>query len=81
MSEELESRLRRKVQVLPMTGGGSLNGRAYITDDGKRLANPDGPEAADTLRRYREALAQIATCENSINGRIARAALEDCIDG
>ena len=52
---DLEQRLRRKVQVFPMTGGGSLNGRCYITDDGKRLANPDGPEAADRLRQYREA--------------------------
>jgi hypothetical protein len=57
-------RLRRKVQVQPAQGSGSLKINAdgscdvetKIWDDGKRLANPDGPEAADTIERLVAAL-------------------------
>jgi hypothetical protein len=57
-------RLRLKVQRFPATGGGSIgidaNGKtvssSYIIDDGKRYANPDGPEAADTIAALFEAL-------------------------
>tara|TARA_R100001143_G_scaffold51397_1_gene46281 strand:+ start:531 stop:833 length:303 start_codon:yes stop_codon:yes gene_type:complete len=37
--------------------------------------NPDGPQAAEALKRQREALESIAKCNVSINGQIARAAL------
>lgn len=61
---ELIERLKRKVQALPATGGAGVSAAAtdglgnpvetkyfsYITDDGKRLANPDGPAAADRLQ-------------------------------
>jgi hypothetical protein len=47
------ARLLRKVQVFPVQGGGSIGSggqsTSYITDDGKRLANPDGPAAADRI--------------------------------
>ena len=61
---DLVERLTRKVQKLPAMGGGSIgldaNGKttvtSYITDDGYRLANPDGPEAAGTIIRLQAAL-------------------------
>jgi hypothetical protein len=65
--KQLLERLLRKEQRFPVQGGGSLStdGKvtSYITDDGKRLVNPDGPEAAQAIlilseenRRLREAL-------------------------
>jgi hypothetical protein len=55
-------RLRRKVQRFPATGGGSIGigadgkttSSSYVTDDGYRLANPDGPEAAGTIEELIE---------------------------
>ena len=51
----LVERLRAKWQALPASGGGSISfgecASHYITDDGKRFVNPDGPEAADELTR------------------------------
>jgi hypothetical protein len=56
----LVERLRAKRQVLPAFGSATItsDGRttSYITDDGKRLVNPDGPEAADTITELLEAL-------------------------
>jgi hypothetical protein len=62
-------RLRRKERRLPATGGGSIGTDAdgkttvtsYVTDDGRRLVNPDGPEAADTIEALVEALSAIAS--------------------
>lgn len=52
---DLKVRLRKKRQAMPVLGGGtiSLGGEAshYITDDGMRLINPDGPEAATEIER------------------------------
>lgn len=49
----LLERLRERWQQLPPTGGGNIavGGHAshYITDDGKRLINPDGPAAATAI--------------------------------
>lgn len=71
MQSELVERLRRKEQRFPVQGGGSIGidrkgnrvSTSYVTDDGMRLANPDGPEAADRITaleaenaRLREAL-------------------------
>jgi len=71
----LIERLRRKAQVFPAQGGGGMgidrDGKAtitsYITDDGFRLVNPDGPEATDRIqsleaenKRLREALVALA---------------------
>lgn len=58
MTDELVERLLRKVQVQPAQGSGSLGTRAdgtleaksQIWDDGYRLANPDGPEAAARIQ-------------------------------
>lgn len=52
------AKLTRKAQVLPSQGGGFIgidkDGKtisgSYITDDGKRLVNPDGPEAAEIIK-------------------------------
>ena len=61
---DLVERLTRKVQKLPAMGGGSIgldaNGKTTVTSDGYRLANPDGPEAADTITRLQAALDEIA---------------------
>lgn len=76
---ELIERLRRKVQVTPAIGGGSIcaDGTStwYTTDDGYRLANPDGPEAADTLSAYQdrierleEALGQMVSAWEALPG-------------
>ena len=78
-SSELVERLRAKAQVLPAQGGGkiSFGGEAsyYITDDGRRLTNPDGPEAADRitdlearLARAEEALKPFALEGDNIGG-------------
>lgn len=49
----LVERLRRKAQYFPEQGGGTISAdgksTSYITDDGMRLVNPDGPEAADFI--------------------------------
>jgi hypothetical protein len=66
-------RLRLKVQRFPATGGGSIgidaNGKtvssSYITGDGKRYANPDGPEAADTIEKLVKALKALTFLWNS----------------
>jgi hypothetical protein len=55
--DDLVERLTRKEQRFPAQGGGSIGTDAqgkvtttsYITDDGYRLRNPDGPEAADRI--------------------------------
>jgi hypothetical protein len=51
---DIVERLTRKVQVMPSQGGATLASdgsfTSYTTDDGKRLANPDGPEAADLIQ-------------------------------
>ena len=48
-------KLRTKVQRFLPTGGGSVSSdgevTSYITDDGMRLVNPDGPEAAAEIER------------------------------
>lgn len=54
MTADLIERLRAKWRAAPVLGGGSLNGPCYIRDDGMRLRNPDGPEAADELSALRE---------------------------
>jgi hypothetical protein len=50
---DLVERLRRKMQRLPAQGGGTISSdgtaTSYITDDGMRLVNPDGPAAANRL--------------------------------
>ena len=47
------ARLRRKIAVWPAQGSGSLSSDGKVTshiyDDGKRLINPDGPQAAALL--------------------------------
>lgn len=68
MSDIVE-RLRRKAQLMPMLGGGNIKiaggdpyrphaitSSSYITDDGMRLVNPDGPEAATEIETLRAAL-------------------------
>jgi hypothetical protein len=56
MTDDLVQRLRRKAQLMPVTGGGSASSdgkhTSYIRDDGMRLVNPDGPEAADRIERH-----------------------------
>ena len=51
----LLERLARKHQVFTALGGGTIShegaSTSYITDDGMRLANPDGPEAATAIRQ------------------------------
>jgi hypothetical protein len=92
---DLVERLRRKMQRLPAQGGGTISSdgtaTSYITDDGMRLVNPDGPAAADRITALlsdvgvlREALTKIASNmpggthkENSEARReIARTALQ-----
>lgn len=58
MTDDLIERLRAKRHVYPVQGGGDTTGRCYTTDDGYRLINPNGPEAA----------ARIATQQEAING-------------
>jgi hypothetical protein len=61
-------KLERKVQVLPAQGSGFVSidskGRvrsgSAIRNDGKRLANPDGPEAAAIIKELVEALSAIS---------------------
>lgn len=52
---ELLIALRAKRQIMPVRGGASLSSdgkvTSYITDDGMRLINPNGPQAADTIER------------------------------
>lgn len=63
----LVERLRRKEQLTPGMGSttvsrnddGSLKIEQHIWDDGKRLVNPDGPEAADEITRLTAKLAAI----------------------
>jgi hypothetical protein len=72
----LVERLRRKVQKLPaqgsgfmsVDGGGNVTSGGHIYDDGKRLVNPDGLKAADTIE------AQATRIE------ALEAALRECID-
>ena len=67
------AKLRRKEQLFPAQGGGGigrgLDGQvtvtSYITDDGFRLVNPDGPEAADLLEQLVEALMRARVIVNS----------------
>jgi hypothetical protein len=55
--ERVLEQLRRKEHRFPAQGGGSIgtdaNGKvtttSYTTDDGLRLVNPDGPEAAELI--------------------------------
>lgn len=51
--DDLIPKLHRKSQRMPMLGGCVVSGdgsaKTYITDDGMRLVNPDGPEAAEAL--------------------------------
>lgn len=74
MSEELEKRLRRHRPNYPPPG-------AYF-EPTMVPVNPDGPEAADQLKRYREALGHIAAFDDSENftiremAKCARQALE-----
>jgi len=56
---DLIERLRAKWRAAPVLGGGSLNGRCYISDDGMRLRNPDGPEAADEIAALRARVAEL----------------------
>lgn len=56
---DLIERLRAKWRAAPVLGGGSLNGPCYIRDDGMRLRNPDGPEAADEIAALRERVAEL----------------------
>lgn len=60
---ELVERLRREVQKFPATGGGIVStdgtGSTYITDNGMRLANPDGPEAADLITALRDRVREL----------------------
>lgn len=53
----LIERLRARRQVMPAQGGGGISGNSYVTDDGFRNINPDGPEAADELSALREKVA------------------------
>lgn len=52
-SKGVVERLRAKHQVYPATGGGSVSSdgtiTSYVTDDGTRYVNPDGPEAAKLI--------------------------------
>jgi len=63
-TDDIVERLRRKKRCLPPQGGGSISTdgqvTSYVTDDGMRLVNPDGPEAADEIERLREENARIA---------------------
>lgn len=72
MSGSIVERLRRKAQVTPATGGGtiSIGGEAshYITDDGRRHINPDGPEAADTIECLLEALEAVVEGNELVAG-------------
>jgi uncharacterized membrane protein len=57
-------RLRRKQRLSPVTGGGTIGidanrktfSSSYVTDDGMRLVNPDGPEAVALIEELVEAL-------------------------
>ena len=72
-------KLRRKEQLFPAQGGGGigrgLDGQvtvtSYITDDGFRLVNPDGPEAADLLEQLVEALRMARVAAQSFNVRLS----------
>lgn len=96
---DIVGRLRAKVQRFPAQGGGTIGigadgkttSSSYITDDGYRLANPDGPEAATLIEQLEAEIARLArrvlllanhrqscTCEECCRLRpIARAALAD----
>lgn len=59
----LVERLRAKVRRFPPQGGGGVSAgparttaTSYVTDDGMRLANPDGPAAADRIEALERAL-------------------------
>lgn len=75
MSDDLVKRLRRKVQQFPAFGGGSIGidadgkttSTSYITDDGYRHANPDGPEAADRIEAQERTIAELQGALESIS--------------
>lgn len=78
MADDLVERLLRKEQVFPARGGGAIRLRSgsaeascYITDDGKRLVNPDGPEASDEITRLR---AELASLRGAVQGEGFQAA-------
>ena len=64
--QDIAERLRRKARTMPQMGGGfisetptsaqTIKAGSYISDDGMRLVNPDGPEAAAEIERLRAAL-------------------------
>ena len=82
-NEELVERLRRKRQVQPEQGSGSITVdpvtgettvKCTITDDGYRLVNPDGPEAATLIEQLHKKVERLA----SIADRIDRQA--ECLE-
>jgi hypothetical protein len=65
---EIVERLRRKVQVQPAQGSGGISfdrdsnmiaSEMQIWDDGKRYANPDGPEAAALIEQQAATIAEL----------------------
>ena len=60
VSVPLRERLLAKFQAMPAQGTGWVKfdgtGATEIWDDGKRLVNPDGPEAAEIITDLLEAL-------------------------
>lgn len=73
---DIVKRLLAKRQVLPMQGGASLGtdslgnhvSTSYIIDDGMRLVNPDGPEAADTIEALCDALRECNSILGDLTG-------------
>ena len=80
---DIETRLRRKHQAMPAQGSASLGtdglgntvSTSYITDDGMRLVNPDGPEAAELIATLRKQL------ENAREALEPSAATKYCYSG
>lgn len=88
MADDLLERLRAKRQMMPVLGGGSISsgGTAshYITDDGMRHVNPDGPEAAARIEAQsreieglREAIDKLSRCLVPVTMGLAQA---ECVD-
>lgn len=76
---ELIERLKRKRQTMPVTGGGfikmsggyphkpvEITSGSYVTDNGVRLVNPDGPEAATALEALQSENERLRESESNL---------------